>query len=50
MIIILLLIAAAAIGYVAWRNPDFRTRLAAAFAAVAAAALAFWEQISSLWS
>lgn len=50
MIIFLFIIIAAAIGYVAWRNPDFRTRLAAAFAAVATAAVAFWEQISAMWN
>lgn len=48
--IILLIIVAGALGYLAYRNPDFKTAIAAFVAAVAAFASAFWDQLSSLWS
>ena len=46
----LLIVAAVAVLYVMYKNPEFKSRLAVAVAAITAAAAMFWEQLSVLWN
>jgi len=50
LFIVLLVVAAAAVAYVAYKNPEFKSRLAVALAAISGAAALFWEQLSGFWS